>query len=470
MLREHSKSLAVLIRLFDLLALAAAWPLAHAALRALGGAPPGPPYPEPPLLGGLAVLFTWSGASSIFGLYGSQRRGSLLLELEALGKAVGATVLVGLASAAAWPGGAAASPRLGLALFAASFLILAGSRLTVRQAAHAIRRRGYNSRYFTVVGSGAPAEALAREVVRHPHWGYAFLGFVREPGAAPEPSGAPVLGRLEELSRLLSDQVIDEVFFVVAHGQLERIESAVKLCQEQGVVVHISLSGFAEAGSRLTVVESGGRAMLTLSSTPPGGAGLVAKRALDLVASAIMLLLLAPLLAMVAVAIRRDSPGPVLFRQRRVGLNGREFTFFKFRSMRVGAEGELARLQALNEMDGPVFKMRKDPRITAVGHFLRRSSIDELPQFWNVLRGEMSLVGPRPPLPGEVRQYKPWQRRRLSVKPGITCTWQVSGRNEIDFDQWMRLDLSYIDGWSFWGDVGICLQTIPAVLFARGAR
>ena len=194
------------------------------------------------------------------------------------------------------------------------------------------------------------------------------------------------------------------------------------------------------------------------------------KRAVDVLVSGVLLLLLAPAFALIALATRRDSPGPALFRQKRVGLNGREFTFYKFRSMRLGAEAELAALQAQNEMDGPVFKMAKDPRITSLGHFLRKTSLDELPQLWNVFCGEMSLVGPRPPLPAEVRLYEPWQRRRLSVVPGITCTWQVSGRNEIDFEQWMRLDLAYIDRWSFWGDIGICLQTVPAVLFARGAR
>jgi lipopolysaccharide/colanic/teichoic acid biosynthesis glycosyltransferase len=160
----------------------------------------------------------------------------------------------------------------------------------------------------------------------------------------------------------------------------------------------------------------------------------------------------------------------VLFRQRRVGLNGREFGLYKFRSMCHDAESKLAELRHRNEMDGPVFKMREDPRVTRIGRFLRKTSLDEFPQFWNVLRGEMSVVGPRPPIPTEVRLYKRWQRRRLSVKPGITCTWQVSGRNEVDFARWMELDLHYIDNWSLWHDLKIVLQTIPAVILGRGAR
>jgi exopolysaccharide biosynthesis polyprenyl glycosylphosphotransferase len=186
--------------------------------------------------------------------------------------------------------------------------------------------------------------------------------------------------------------------------------------------------------------------------------------------SGAILLLLAPLLAAVAVAIWLESPGPVLFRQRRVGLNGREFWLYKFRSMHRDAEARLQDLIARNEASGPVFKMRNDPRVTRVGRFIRKTSLDEFPQFWNVLRGEMSIVGPRPPLPEEVRQYKRWQRRRLSVRPGITCEWQVSGRSNVDFDRWIALDLQYIDNWSLWNDLRICARTIPAVLLARGAH
>ena len=470
MLREYSRSLSTLLRLFDLMALTAAWPIAHLAMRAFGWAPPGPAFPEPPLLGTAVVLFAWIGASSVLGLYGSQRREALRHELSGLSKAVAAVALLALAIAAASPSARSPVLHLGLVVFSTAFLILAASRVVLRKGAHFVRRHDYNLRYFAVVGSGEQAEAVVAQVAEHAHWGYAFLGYVREPGAPAETGDALVLGPLDDLARLLADHVVDEVFLVAVRGRLDWMEGAVQVCREQGVLVRIVLDDFAGASSRLTVAETGGQAMLTISSTPQGGLGLAAKRAFDLLASATALVLVSPVLIAIAIAIRRDSAGPVFFRQRRVGLNGREFTFFKFRSMRVGAEAELAMLRASNEMDGPVFKMRLDPRITRVGRFLRRTSLDELPQFWNVLRGQMSLVGPRPPLPAEVRQYLPWQRRRLSVKPGITCTWQVSGRNEIDFEQWMRLDLAYIDAWSFWGDIGICLKTVPAVLFARGAR
>jgi exopolysaccharide biosynthesis polyprenyl glycosylphosphotransferase len=210
--------------------------------------------------------------------------------------------------------------------------------------------------------------------------------------------------------------------------------------------------------------------MLAFTRTPSDAIALAAKRLFDVVASGLALLVLAPVFAGIALAIRLDSPGPVFFRQRRVGLNGRSFHMLKFRSMYQDAEQRLEALQAHNEMSGPVFKMKNDPRVTKVGNLLRKTSLDEFPQFWNVFKGEMSIVGPRPPIPAEVREYKRWQRRRLSMRPGITCVWQISGRNNIDFDHWMEMDLDYIDRWSLWGDLAICLKTVPAVLSARGAR
>ncbi|MDH3198141.1 MAG: sugar transferase [Candidatus Krumholzibacteria bacterium] len=195
----------------------------------------------------------------------------------------------------------------------------------------------------------------------------------------------------------------------------------------------------------------------------------VAKRAFDMVAGALSLILLLPLFPVVAVMIRLDSPGPVFYRQTRLGRGGRPFKFLKFRSMCGDADRRLTEVEALNEQDGPVFKIKSDPRVTAVGRFLRRSSFDELPQILNVLRGEMSIVGPRPPLPPEVDRYRPWHRRRLEVKPGITCLWQISGRSHIGFEEWMRLDMEYLKTRSFRTDLLIFLKTIPAVITRRGA-
>jgi exopolysaccharide biosynthesis polyprenyl glycosylphosphotransferase len=193
------------------------------------------------------------------------------------------------------------------------------------------------------------------------------------------------------------------------------------------------------------------------------------KRLFDIAASSLALFLLSPLLLAVAAIIRFTSRGPVLFRQMRVGRHGKPFHMLKFRSMVVNAEELKAKLMAQNEQDGPVFKMRRDPRITRVGRFIRKFSIDELPQLLNVLRGEMSIVGPRPPVPSEVARYEAWQRRRLSVRPGLTCVWQVSGRNEISFEEWMYLDMQYIDHWSLAQDFQLILKTVPIVLSGRGA-
>ena len=211
--------------------------------------------------------------------------------------------------------------------------------------------------------------------------------------------------------------------------------------------------------------------LLTFESAPTNEWQLAAKRLFDLFLSLMLLIMLSPIFLFVAVAIKFTSKGPVLFRQQRCGLNGRRFRFYKFRTMTEGAEEKLSELIAHNEMSGPVFKMENDPRVTPVGRFLRRFSLDELPQLWNVFLGQMSFVGPRPPLPKEVNRYDNWQRRRLSMKPGLTCLWQVRGRNRIsDFNEWMKLDLEYIDNWSLWLDLELFFKTIPAVLLAKGAK
>lgn len=193
------------------------------------------------------------------------------------------------------------------------------------------------------------------------------------------------------------------------------------------------------------------------------------KTVFDKIGALVGIIIASPLALLIALAIKLEDGGPILFKQVRSGMNGRPFIFYKFRTMNVNAESQKNELLSLNEMSGPVFKITDDPRVTLVGKFLRKTSMDELPQFYNVIKGDMSLVGPRPPLSSEVKQYKEWQYRRLSVKPGITCLWQINGRNNIDFDKWMKLDLYYIDNWSFWTDIKIILKTIPAILRCKGA-
>jgi exopolysaccharide biosynthesis polyprenyl glycosylphosphotransferase len=414
------------------------------------------------------ALLLWICVASVLNVYEAYRTRSLATELFRLGRALLA-VAVGVATLG-YAQKQDASRLLVAIYLALAFAGLAANRVAVRLVARAARRRGYNTRRFAVAGSGPLAREIVRTMSAHPEWGYAFAGFVVD-GPPPDAlDRRKVLGTLEELDALLEREVLDEVIFVVPRERLSAIEDLVLACEERGVSARVCMDLFANRIASRAVEDLDGIPLLSLSTVPNDVFALGVKRAIDVVLSAAALVLLAPLLAGVAVAIRVDSPGPILFRQRRTGVNGREFTLLKFRSMYQDAEARLEALRARNEASGPVFKIRDDPRVTRIGRFLRRTSIDELPQFWNVLRGEMSVVGPRPPIPSEVARYERRHARRLSVKPGITCTWQVSGRSGIGFDRWMELDLSYIDSWSLWQDVKILARTIPAVLSGRGAH
>jgi exopolysaccharide biosynthesis polyprenyl glycosylphosphotransferase len=333
----------------------------------------------------------------------------------------------------------------------------------------AARRRGHDLRRVAVVGTGGLATEIMASIEAHPERGLELAGTILEDDA-DGPAPGPVLGRLRHLDCILERQVLDLLVFAVPRERLAAIEDALLLCEEVGVDVELALDVLRVGHARPVLADLDGLPMLAFDRVPGDDLARALKRAFDVTVSGLALLLLSPVLAGVVLAIRLESPGPVFFRQQRVGRHGRLFSMLKFRSMHVDAEARLAGLLARNEMSGPVFKLTHDPRVTRVGRFIRRTSLDELPQFINVLRGEMSVVGPRPPIPAEVAQYQRWHRRRLSVKPGITCTWQISGRNDIDFDRWMELDLEYIDHWSLGLDVAILLKTIPAVLSARGAK
>lgn len=340
--------------------------------------------------------------------------------------------------------------------------------LVLRASIRLIRaRRGLTKRRSVVVGGGEQMEEVCRALDRHRE--VELVGALTLPGELP-PAGVRHLGPIQEAERILRAEVVDEVVFVIPGTHLAQVEQAFIAAEDLGLATKLSLGFLPARKSRIDYEELGGTPFLGFTTAPTHPISLAAKRAFDLLVSLIALLVCSPLFALIALAIKIDSPGPVFFGQVRSGLNGRRFTLWKFRSMVVDAEAHLAKLREKNEMSGPVFKMKDDPRVTRVGRFLRKTSLDELPQFWNVLMGQMSVVGPRPPLPSEVDRYERWHRRRLSVKPGITCIWQVSGRNEIDFEDWMKLDLAYIDQWSLWLDLKIVLRTIPAVLFGRGAR
>jgi exopolysaccharide biosynthesis polyprenyl glycosylphosphotransferase len=353
-----------------------------------------------------------------------------------------------------------------------SFVLLVAEKLGVRITARYVRAHGLNYRTVLIVGTNHTAREIAGSFFHHRYWGFRILGFVANGGEEPPAAalgGLPVLGDLADLPKIVETLPVDDVIFAVARRDLDRMEDLFLSLQEQGIRTRFAMNLFPHTRAEMQLEDLDGMPLLTFSTTPTNQLHLFAKRLLDVGVAVAVLVLALPVIAVIALAIKVSSGGSVLFRQTRCGLNGRSFTLYKFRTMVEGAEQRRRELEHLNEMDGPVFKLRRDPRVTAFGRFLRKFSLDELPQLWNVLRGDMSLVGPRPPIPEEVAKYQRWQRRRLSMKPGLTCLWQISGRNEVDFDRWIQLDLEYIDSWSPMLDLKILLKTIPVVLSGRGA-
>jgi exopolysaccharide biosynthesis polyprenyl glycosylphosphotransferase len=362
--------------------------------------------------------------------------------------------------------------RLWLLLVAVfSCLLLLTEKLALRTLSRYVRSHGFNYRTVLIVGTNPGAVSLADSILNHRYWGFKILGFVAHPRAKTEefPPEYPILGTLDDIPRIVEENVVDDVLFCVSRRDLDLMEDLLLSLQEQGIRIRFVLNLLPHAKAKVRFEELDGAPIVTFHTAPEAVLPLVLKRTVDVALSLVLLVLSAPVVLGIALLIKLTAGGEVLYRQTRCGLNGRKFTLYKFRTMVEDAEERQRELLHLNEMNGPVFKLSKDPRVTAFGRFLRRFSLDELPQLWNVLRGDMSLVGPRPPIPDEVARYQRWQRRRLSMKPGLTCLWQISGRNQIDFDRWMQLDLEYIDSWSPWLDMKILLKTVPAVLSGRGA-
>ena len=335
-----------------------------------------------------------------------------------------------------------------------------------------MRNRGRNLRFALIVGGGPRATDFIRRI-REAATGYRVIGYVDDPAQADSGRlpGIEYLGAVDTLPRILSGRVIDEVFVVLpVSSSYGLMAKAIHHCAEQGIPVRMPSDVFGAAIRVQSVDVIGGMPVLSLASSPASTWYLVGKRLIDLAVSAVFLLLLAPLFVAVAILIKLDSPGPVFFVQKRVGMNKRQFPLVKFRTMQLNSEAMQARLERLNEASGAVFKIRDDPRVTRLGRHLRCWSIDELPQLFNVLVGQMSLVGPRPlPLRDVERFELDWQRRRFSARPGITCLWQVGGRSSLGFDEWMALDLRYIDSRCLLLDLKILWRTIPAVLRKTGA-
>ncbi len=365
--------------------------------------------------------------------------------------------------------------RMFLAMFAVySWLLLCLFRVQAGHLVGIIRREFGQAHYVMVVGTGESARKLGEQLQQAAKYGIRLRGFLDE---ANSPSKRhmqigdeeyPVYP-LSDLPEMLHRVVIDEVIFAVSSQRLAELEDIFLMCDEEGIRTRVVVDFFPHVNSDVYLDRLGPAPLLTFSAAPHDEIRLLVKRVIDFVLALAAIILLAPFMLLIAILIRLTSPGPAIFRQVRCGLNGRKFVFYKFRSMCENAEELKPALQHLNRKS-TAFKIPDDPRLTRIGKWLRKFSIDEWPQLWNVLRGDMSLVGPRPAVPEEVEQYKRWQRRRLRMRPGLTCLWAVEGRDRLDFDTWMKLDMQYIDNWSLALDWKIILRTIPRVLTGKGAH
>lgn len=425
---------------------------------------------------GLIVLMTgWVFIHDHFVRYRADRFVPFSAEIVDFIKASGVACLWLMLIALLVPGFGMDSASLAL-FFALVGTGGAASRLLVRSVVIGARKSGYNFRNLLFVGINDHALRVASKIVSKPELGFRIVGFVDENTAeeSPEPSTGrkewPVLGKIDVLREILERESVDEIIACLpVDSKIDEIARVTGYARDLGVVMRL-VPGAVERrildGMHFEHFDD--EFVITMFRERMIGQ-LFMKRMLDVVLSSILLLVLCPVFLIIAVCIKATSRGPVFFTQERVGLNKRTFRMMKFRSMRDDAEQMRDSIIHLNEVDGPVFKIQNDPRVTGVGKFLRRTSLDELPQLINVLRGEMSLVGPRPPLADEVDRYEWMFRKRLSVKPGMTCIWQISGRSDVSFARWMRMDQDYVENWSLWLDMQILLKTIPAVLTSRGA-
>ncbi len=421
---------------------------------------------------GIAVILCWYAAFSAQGLYVSHRLSTISDELKEIGRAVlfSAGALLIAAQLGKWP---TINPAT-VGIFAINaFSAVAIARLGLRLNLRRLRARGHNVKTLLVVGGGARGQRFAAQLRRRYDLGYKLIGYVDSDPVycGEEMEGAPWLGSIRDIPQIIANEVVDEVAIALPiKSQYSQIESIVGLLEEQGITTHLLSDLFPQKLARSNPTDFDGFPIITLDSAPIFSWRTEAKRLIDLSGAIGLLLLSWPAFVIAAIAIKLDSAGPVFFIQERVGLSKRRFRMIKFRTMSADAEIRMKDIEHLNEKSGPIFKIRNDPRVTRVGKWLRKTSIDELPQLFNVLFGDMSIVGPRPlSVRDATRMEQAWQKRRFSVKPGLTCLWQVSGRSNLSFEQWMELDLQYIDHWSLGLDASILLRTIPAIVFARGA-
>jgi exopolysaccharide biosynthesis polyprenyl glycosylphosphotransferase len=420
------------------------------------------------------LVWLWRLVFAVLNLYGSKRHASRRAEATDVLKATSICTII-LISFSLILRFRMVDLRFIEIFWATSTFLIAGTRISVRTWLRHIRARGQNYRNMLIVGSNLRAIEFAKTIPHRPEWGCHVVGFADDDWHGVDELHTAGFERVCDFASLptyLRRSVIDEVVIALPVRSFhEHASKIVEMCEQQGIIVRV-LSGVFDLKTRQP--EHFDEApVITHYAGPLHGWPVLIKRLLDIVISATMLAILAPAMILTAIVIKLTSRGPVFFVQKRVGLNKRIFNIYKFRTMVIDAEKRLAQLEHLNEVSGPVFKIKSDPRITAIGKFLRKTSIDELPQLINVLKGDMSLVGPRPL---QMRDYElfteggpDWQRCRFSVRPGITCLWQVNGRSSIPFEQWMELDQQYVRKWSLWLDMQILVKTIPAVLKGSGA-
>jgi exopolysaccharide biosynthesis polyprenyl glycosylphosphotransferase len=420
---------------------------------------------------GALLLITWHLSFAVQGLYLSHRLRTHREEFNEVGRAVliSSVALLAGAQLGHWR----TINGLTVAMFGVvSCTLVGGARIALRLNLQRLRERGHNVKTLLLIGGGARSRQFAAQLCQRQDLGYRVIGYVEsDPAFVGGVEGISWVGSIEDLPEIIANTAVDEVAIALpVKSQYSQIQAAVALLEEQGITTHLLSDLFPQRLARYQHAEFEGLPIISLHSAPLFSWRTEAKRLFDLIGASILLLVLWPLLLIAAIAIKLDSAGPIFFIQERVGFSKRRFRMIKFRTMEVDAEAKLKDIEHLNEKSGPIFKIRKDPRITRVGRWLRKLSIDELPQLVNVLLGDMSIVGPRPlSVRDAIRMELAWQKRRFSVKPGLTCLWQVSGRSNLSFEQWMQLDLEYIDHWSLVLDASILLRTIPAILLARGA-
>jgi exopolysaccharide biosynthesis polyprenyl glycosylphosphotransferase len=420
------------------------------------------------------ILVVWPAIFSLFGLYQSQRLVSLRLEFFNVLKAVGFGTLLFAAMSFIFSR-RNITPRTLLAFWIICSLVTFFARYFLQKILFHLRKHGRNLRHVVVVGNGVRGHVLASELTRRKETGYKLVGFVDDsPNVIDKNQTSKIACKLDEFPDFLGKNVVDEVFITLpVKSYYNKISEVIQACEQQGIPVHFPVNFFNNNNrrSKIKSVELDGAPFIVhYTGHDLDLTEIILKRLTDIVVASILIVLLLPLFIVIALLIKVSSKGPVFFIQERVGYNKRMFKLLKFRTMVQNAEKLQPGVEHLNEIDGPIFKIKNDPRITKFGRFLRKTSLDELPQLINVLKGDMSLVGPRPLPLRDVQLFDAqWPKRRFSVRPGMTGLWQINGRSETKFDKLIKYDLEYIDNWSPWLDMKILLRTVPVVIGGIGA-